>query len=118
MRFIPTRIHGLVDYVVGGTLIAAPKLLGFADGTAKQRVSVATGGMVIGYSAATNYERGVVKAIPMKAHLGLDMLTGLLLATSPWVFGFADQVWWPHVVIGVMSIIVPQFTETAPGYDA
>lgn len=116
MRFIPTRIHGIVDYLVGATLIAAPKLLRFADGSARQRVPVALGGAVIGYSAVTDYERGIVKTIPMKVHLGLDVLTGILLATSPWLFGFADQVWWPHVVFGVMSIIVPQLTQTEPEY--
>lgn len=116
MRFIPTRVHGLIDYLVGGTLIAAPRLLGFADGGAKHRVPVALGVKVIAYSAVTNYERGLVKAIPMKAHLGLDVLTGIILASSPWVFGFADQIWWPHVVFGLMSIVVPQFTQTQPAY--
>ena len=116
MRSIPTRIHGLIDYVVGGTLIAAPKLLGFADGSAKQRVPVALGASVVGYSAFTNYERGLVKAIPVKTHLGLDVLTGVVLASSPWVFGFADQIWWPHFIFGLMSIIVPQFTQTEPEY--
>lgn len=117
MRFIPTRIHGLVDYVVGSTLIAAPRLLGFANGGAKQRVPVVLGAAVIGYSAFTNYERGLVKAIPVKTHLGLDVLTGIVLASSPWVFGFADRIWWPHVVFGLASIIVPQFTQTEPAYD-
>ena len=117
MRFLPTRIHGLIDYVVGGTLIAAPNLLGFADGGPKQKVPVALGATVIGYSAVTNYERGLVKAIPMKLHLGLDVLSGIILASSPWVFGFADRIWWPHLLFGVMSIIVPQFTQTEPAYD-
>lgn len=117
MRFIPTRVHGLVDYVVGGTLIAAPKLLGFADGSAKQRVPEVLGTTVIGYSAFTNYEQGVVKAIPMKSHLGLDMVTGIVLASSPWVFGFADQIKCPHVVFGLMSIIVPQLTQLRPTYE-
>ena len=31
---IPTRIHGIIDYVFGIIAIAAPFVLGFADGTA------------------------------------------------------------------------------------
>ena len=31
MRFIPTRIHGAVDYLTGLILIMAPFVLGFAD---------------------------------------------------------------------------------------
>ena len=30
MRFIPTRIHGVLDYAVGVLLVAAPWLFGFA----------------------------------------------------------------------------------------
>ncbi len=30
MRFIPTKVHGILDYVVGIALIAAPWLFGFA----------------------------------------------------------------------------------------
>ena len=29
MRFIPTRFHGLIDYIVGVALIAAPWLFNF-----------------------------------------------------------------------------------------
>jgi len=31
MRFIPTKVHGILDYVVGVALIAAPWLFGFAN---------------------------------------------------------------------------------------
>lgn len=30
MRFIPTKIHGVLDYIAGLALIAAPWLFGFA----------------------------------------------------------------------------------------
>lgn len=32
MRFIPTRIHGMVDYSMGLILIVAPWLFAFAQG--------------------------------------------------------------------------------------
>jgi hypothetical protein len=35
MRFIPTRIHGMMDYAMGLLLIAAPWLFGFARGGAE-----------------------------------------------------------------------------------
>ena len=34
MRFIPTQIHGGLDYLIGVILIIAPWLFGFADGSA------------------------------------------------------------------------------------
>ncbi len=38
MRFISTRTHSVLDYVVGALLIGVPYILGFADGTAAQWV--------------------------------------------------------------------------------
>lgn len=32
MRFVPTRIHGIVGWLLGALLIALPWLLGFARG--------------------------------------------------------------------------------------
>jgi hypothetical protein len=114
---IPTRIHGVIDYLVGLLLIAAPFLLGFADGTAAQWVPMILGAGAILYSLMTNYELGLVKVIPMPVHLGLDIGSGALLAVSPWLFGFADRIWWPHVLVGVMEIVIPLMTNRRPSFE-
>src|SRR5256885_12345246 len=86
---IPTRVHGVIDYMMGLLLIAAPWLFGFADSAAGRWVPVLLGAGVIVYSLMTDYELGAVRAIPMTAHLWLDILGGVLLIASPWLFGFA-----------------------------
>ena len=108
---IPTRGHGIIDYIVGVLLVLAPFVLGFADGTAAQWVPIVLGIGALLYSLLTDYEVGMVRAIPMPVHLGLDVASGLLLAASPWLFGFADRVWVPHVVVGVMEIVIPLVTQ-------
>ena len=118
MRIIPTRIHGIVDYLMGVVLIAAPWILDFADGGAEQWVPVILGAGVILYSLLTDYELGIAKVIPMSAHLGLDVLGGAFLAISPWLFGFADDIWWPHVLFGLLEIGAGLMTKTTPEYDA
>lgn len=117
MRFIPTRVHGMADYVIGILLIAAPWLFGFADGGAEQWVPVILGAGVILYSLMTDYELGVMKAIPMSMHLMLDIGGGIFLAVSPWLFGFADEIWWPHVIVGLLEIGAGLMTKTRPEYD-
>ena len=84
---LPTRVHGMLDYLLGALLIASPWLLGFAEGGAEQWVPVALGAGVLLYSAFTDYELGVVKKLQMPAHLLLDAVGGLALAVSPWMFG-------------------------------
>jgi hypothetical protein len=32
---------------------------------------------------------------------GIDVASGALLALSPWLFGFADRVFCPHLIVGL-----------------
>lgn len=117
MRVIPTRAHGWIDYLMGILLVCAPWVLGFARNGAETWVPVIIGASVIVYSLCTNYELGIVKAIPMRSHLTLDFLGGGLLAASPWLFGFSEYIFLPHLLVGVTEIIVALITETVPGSE-
>jgi hypothetical protein len=111
MRFIPTRIHGVLDYLVGILLIAAPWLLGFARGGAETWVPVALGAGVILYSLFTDYELGAVRRLSVPAHLTLDALGGLFLAASPWLLGYADYVYLPHLIVGIVEVVTALTTH-------
>lgn len=112
MRFIPTRIHGILDYLTGLLLIVLPWLLGFAQGGAETWLPVVLGAGVILYSLVTDYELGVWRRLAMGTHLALDLAGGALLAVSPWLFGFSDVVWAPHLVLGVFEILAALMTQT------
>lgn len=114
MRFLPTKIHGVLDYATGLALIAAPWLFGFADDGPATWVPVLLGIGVIGYSLMTHYELGAVHKLSMPTHLGLDIASGILLALSPWLFGFADYVYAPHLAVGLFEIVTAMVTEKAP----
>ena len=114
MKFIKTRTHGYLDYLMGVILIAAPWLFNFDRGQAETWVPVVLGAGVIIYSLLTDYELGVSPTISMRTHLMLDLAGGILLAASPWIFGFADYVWAPHLVFGILEIGASVFTKTEP----
>lgn len=124
MRVLPTRLHGILDYLMGVLLIAAPWLFGFADGGAETWVPVALGAAMLGLSLFTDYELGLVRRIPMPTHLMVDLGSGLLLAASPWLFGFADGtattdgVWAPHLVLGLLEIGAALMTKRVPDDQA
>ncbi len=118
MRFVPTRIHGIVDWIMGVLLIALPWIFGFARGGAETWLPVALGIAGLAVTFFTDHEYGVVRKIPMIGHLWVDGLSGLLLAASPWVFGFADVVWIPHLVLGLTEFIAALVTKTAPSNTA
>jgi hypothetical protein len=117
MRFLPTGVHGVLDYLIGVLLIVAPWLFGFAEGGIETWLPIILGAGVILYSLFTDYEMGAVKSLSMPAHLWLDGLGGALLAVSPWLFGFNDLVVWPHLVVGLLEIGAALMTKTHPSYQ-
>jgi len=114
MRFIPTKTHGFLDYLVGILLIAAPWILDFDRGGAETWVPVILGASAIVYSLLTDYELGAVHKIPMRTHLILDLVSGIFLAASPWIFGFNDYVYLPHLIVGLFEIGASLLTRREP----
>ncbi len=110
---LPTRIHGFLDYMMGLVLVVVPLAFNFGAGP-QTWLPVLLGGGAIVYSLLTNYELGVVGLISMPTHLILDAMGGLLLAASPWMFGFAEYIWMPHLVLGLAELGAAIFTRTQP----
>ncbi|MCJ8520977.1 hypothetical protein ABID21_004841 [Pseudorhizobium tarimense] len=108
---IDTKTHGIIDYLTGVLLLIAPYLFGFANGGIEQWLPQLLGAMILVMSLLTNYELSVAKLIPLKVHLAVDIAGGVLLAASPWLFGFSQTIWWPHVLVGLMEIVVPLVTK-------
>jgi hypothetical protein len=121
-KFIPTKVHGILDYVVGIALILAPWLFNFSEvGGAAVAIPMILGVGLIVYSIFTKYELGLIKVLSMPYHLIIDLLAAALLALSPFIFGFYDanmwNVWVPHVVVGIAVILVVIFSQSQPVED-
>lgn len=114
MRFIPTTIHGILDYLLGAILILAPWIFGFADGRAEATIPIVLGLAVIAYSLFTDYELALVRKIDMRTHLMLDIVGGIFLAVSPWLFGFSQYVYLPHLIVGILEVVVAVCTNLYP----
>jgi hypothetical protein len=114
MRFLSTKTHGVLDYLVSILLIIAPWVLGFAGNNTATYVPVALGLVTVMYSLLTNYEWGAVKVISMPMHIMLDFVSGVLLAASPWLFGFSNYIFMPHLVVGILEILISLITQPLP----
>jgi len=112
MRFVPTRVHAVIDYLWAAALIACPWALGFGSMWSEAMLPVFLGLFVIFYSLFTEYEGGALGVLPMKWHLRLDLAVGLFLAASPWLCGFARIAWVPHVAFGLLSVAAALVTRT------
>ena len=113
---IPTRTHGILDYAVGLFLLASPWLLDFHQSGTATAVVLALGGSALLYSLFTDYEAGVIKQIPMPIHLLLDAAHGAFLAASPWLLGFTETTWKPHLLLGLMELGVVALSRRKPSY--
>ncbi len=116
MKIINRKTHGYLDYLVGALLIAAPWLFNFYEGGSESWIPIMLGIGTIIYSLITDYELGATGIIPMKIHLMIDLIAGIFLAASPWLFGFADIIFWPHLVVGIMEILVSLMTDPGSQY--
>jgi hypothetical protein len=104
MRFISRKAHAVMDYVVGILLIAAPWIFGFSDVPAAKWSAIAVGVLTLVMSLMTDFEGNHKRPVPMSTHLNMDVIMGIFLAISPWLFGFNDVVYLPHLVVGLFAI--------------
>jgi hypothetical protein len=114
-RVVPTKIHGVIDYVTAPTLLATPDVLGLNGGRASALAPRVAGASAAAYSALTDYELGVRRLIPMRVHLLLDGVSGAALASVPWLSGSwrrGVKHWLPHALVGAAEVGLALTTRT------
>ena len=104
---VPAFVHGLIEYLAGALLIAAPFLFSF-ESDAATAVSIAVGVLVLIIAASTAMTTGLIKSIPVAAHVILDYLLAILLIAAPFVFGFDDDGTATafFIVLGVVHLLL------------
>jgi hypothetical protein len=115
MKILGTRIHGYLDYFVALLLLILPGVLGLDVNSPEGVVPMVLGLLTIIYSLMTSYELGVTRVISMKTHLTFDFISGVVLASSPWLFGFAETTYMPHLILGIFEIVASLITRTTTG---
>lgn len=116
IKFLPLKVHNALDFIVGIALILAPYIFDFSDiGGAAVWLPQAIGAASILMGLFTDgYGFAIAKLIPLRIHLWIDFLAGVVLAASPWLFGFSDEdtnVWLPHLAVGLALVVVSQVTQ-------
>src|SRR5215203_2548624 len=101
---VPAFLHGVVEYVAGILFIAAPFLFSFAADTATA-VAIVAGVLILIVAAMST---GLIKSIPVRAHVALDYLLAILLIAAPFLFGFSDDgaATAFFIVLGVLHLLL------------
>ena len=106
MKFLTTKAHTIIGLLVGFVLLLAPAIFNMQDDAAAA-VPRWIGIFIIVNELITTSPFSLIKLVPMRVHLFVDYLTGILLAASPWLFGFADRPaneWVPHLIVGILVV--------------
>jgi len=104
---IPAFVHGLIEYAAGVLLIAAPFLFSF-DSDAATAVSIVAGVLVLIVAASTAMSTGLIKSIPVQAHVMMDYVLAAALIASPFLFGFSGDGTATafFIILGVVHLLV------------
>lgn len=117
MKPISSKAHTVIGLIVGVVLLFAPSIFGFTDNTAATVTAIVVGLFIILNELITTSPYSPLKLVPMRVHIVIDIVTGLVLALSPWLFGFMDSdqphQWVPHLIVGILTIGYAAMTSVA-----
>lgn len=116
MKVLSARLHSIIGVIVGVALLLAPNVFAFSDvGGAAVMVPRVLGVLIILSELFVRGSFSNMGVVSMRTHVVLDVIAGLLLALSPWLFGFADEkvnAWLPHLVVGLAVVGYALITRT------
>jgi hypothetical protein len=113
MQFISTKVHGYLDYLTAVVLPILPRAMGWDRRVTRLHDAMAAA--TAGQSIFTNYELGIVKAIPMKTHLMLDAIGGgALLASAALMDEEPTAVRTTMAGAGLFYLATSLMTQTQP----
>jgi len=104
---VPAFVHGVIEYVAGIVFIAAPFVLDF-DSDTGTAVAIVAGVVILIVAASTAMTTGLIKSIPVQAHVVLDYVLAILLIAAPFVFAFSDDGTATafFIVLGVLHLLL------------
>jgi hypothetical protein len=114
---ISTKMHGVLDYLTIGTLVALPRAMGWSRGLTDGMTTLALG--KLGYTLMTRHELGLWRKLPMSAHLALDAAGGAALGAMPLMLGDEDRDVGAQAVccaLGTFEVLAATMTETRTAF--
>jgi hypothetical protein len=112
---IPRFVHGLIEYVGGGLLVASPFVLDYNSGSATA-VAIVLGVLAIVLAATTEGPTSLINSVQLQLHVLLDYALAVILIASPFVFGFSGEGAPTafFIVIGVLHLLITIGTRFRP----
>ena len=114
MRFVTKNMHAWLDYPVALALIILPFLLGLgASHPLALTISPIVGIAALFLTVFTDHHLGVIRLLPYRVHLCVDLGVGVLFLILPMVLGFSGidaAYYWLNgaAVVAVIALSKPE----------
>lgn len=115
--FVTKTIHSWLDYPVAALLIILPFALVLGESNpAALWLSVATGIAALILTIFTDHQTGLIRVVPYRVHMAVDLVVGLSFLAAPFVFGFAglDAAFYWLNGLAVVAVISLHKPDAAP----
>ena len=116
--FISTAFYGVLNYIIGITLIASPFIFNLVNiSSAALFIPIYIGWIQLIMAVFVDNETGFVKRFPMQIHMVLDVAMGFFLMVSPWLYTFAYRApyaFLPALILGGLLMFLGIFTKKSP----
>jgi hypothetical protein len=117
MRFLSTRLHGAADYVMSIVLLAWPTATGVDAHSPFGWAVAAVGVCIFLFSMFTDYEYGVLRILPIRLHLALDAIAGIVLVAIGILAGLRTWMWLVVSIFGAMELLAVLLTRPQASDD-
>lgn len=119
MRFVTKTVHAWLDYPVALSLIALPFLIGLGSShPLALAIAPIVGVAAFVMTVVTDHHLGVVRVLPYRLHLAVDLTVGLLFIAAPFALGFSGldaAYYWLNggAVVAVIALSRPESATAA-----
>jgi len=114
MRFVTKTIHAWLDYPVALALVTLPFALGLgASNPLALAVSPVVGVAAFVLTVFTDHQSGLIRVLPYRLHLAVDLAVGLLFLALPFALaleGLDAAYYWLNgaAVVAVIALSEPE----------
>ena len=113
--FISPTLYGVLNFTSAILLMSSPWLFNFAQfGGGALLVPIFLGWLQLIQSIFSDNPFSFIKVFPMQMQNCLDGITGLFLMTMPFSYGFYNNVFWPHLLLGGLLVFKGVFAQGSP----
>ena len=105
-------MHGFLDYIMAVLLVSLPFAMGFDPRAAESAILFVYGALMLFMGILTRYELGIVRVLPVRLHLTIDILAGGFLAILPVMLDIEGKPRLLFILLGLFEVVASYITET------